>query len=274
MLEPVPVEPHAVLDNLPPWNGREFERFKTDLMIEAAKKAFLRMFPAGIDDPGFLAEEIGYKRAASERYERLFMPRAEQWVRDGNASEIATTLNQVYGRDLNNGLRLNLLFARAEEPAYFDALQAGETVTVKLAEALLALLKSETQADMERYIAAVSALPQREGGSPSFTWPTVTWLPFIAAPNRHMFVKPTIIQAFASASAREIGYQSLPNVRSYAGILGFAESFRRTLEASEVNVSGRELDMIDTQSFMWVVDRYNAADVAKAGAGGDQRENG
>lgn len=201
------------------------------------------------------------------------MPNAQEWIRDGNTAEIATALSQVYGRDLNNGLRLNLLFARAEEPAYFDALHAGGMITVRLAETLLALLESGSAADIERYIATVSALPQRDCGNPSCTWPTVTWLPFIASPDRYMLVKPTIIQSFASASAREIGYQPSPNARSYASILAFADVFRRSLQASEVNLSGRQLDMIETQSFMWVVDRYNDADAAKAEARGNQRES-
>ena len=46
--------------------------------------------------------------------------------------------------------------------------------------------------------------------------------------------------------------------------LQFADDFRRTLQASELNLSGRDLDLIDTQSFMWVVERYTTVDTQKA----------
>lgn len=260
-LEPVAAQPDPVLDNLPPWNGIAFERFKTDLTIDAAKCAFLRGFPGGIDDPSFLAEECDYKRAATRRFAEAFAPHARSWIDAGDAAAIAKGLEAVYGRHLSSGERLNLLFARAEEPAYFDALRAGGAATVALAEALLAFLDSNAREDLERYIDALSRLPQRSGGAAVATWPTLTWLPFIAAPDHCMFVKPTIVQAFASASAWEIGYRPTPNAKTYLAILAFADTFRRTLQCSEVNLSGRDLDLIDTQSFMWVVERYTSEDV-------------
>lgn len=271
-LAPVAAQPDPVLDNLPPWNGTAFERFKTDLTIEAAKRDFLRAFPGGIDDPGFLAEECDYKRAATRRFADAFAPYAQSWIDAGDAAAIAKGLEAVYGRDLSNGGRLNLLFARAEEPAYFDALRAGGAATVALADALLAFLNSNDRGDLERYISALARIPQRPGGAAVATWPTLTWLPFIAAPDRCMFVKPTIVQAFASASAWEIGYQPVPNAKTYLAILAFADTFRRTLQGSEVNLSGRQLDLIDTQSFMWVVERYTAAGVEKATRRGAERK--
>lgn len=86
-----------------------------------------------------------------------------------------------------------------------------------------------------------------------------------------MFVKPTIIQAFASASAREINYRPEPNALTYTAIMQFATEFCRTLEVSEVNLSGRPLDLIDTQSFMWVVERYSLSDAQSASRKADKR---
>ena len=65
LLRATPALPDAVLDHLPPWTGTEFARFKTTLTIDEAKKAFLNWFPDGMDDAGFVENEIDYKRAAT-----------------------------------------------------------------------------------------------------------------------------------------------------------------------------------------------------------------
>lgn len=251
--------PDPVLDNLPPWTGTAFERFSTPLTIEAAKSAFLRRFPGGFEDTEFQRVETLYKREAHRRFNEELLPSVASWVAEHDATAIAAGLEHVYGRSLSAGLGLNLLFARAEEPAYFDALRAGGEATVELADALVAYLDSTSEADLRRYIHAVAGLPQRPGGASTFTWPTVTWLCFVAKPQCCMMVKPTIVQSFASASAREIGYRSEPNARTYASIMSFSDDLRHSLQSSEVNLSGRELDMIDVQSFMWVVERYAKA---------------
>ena len=266
LLKSTPALPDLVLDHLPPWTGTEFARFKTTLTIDDAKKAFLHRFPDGMDDPGFVENEIDYKRAATVRFNEEFLPQAPHWIEDGDADALARGIEQVYGRHLPKPLRLNLLFHGSEEPAYVEAIRGGGAATVEYVRALLSYLASNERGDLERYIKSLSDIPHRSGGISPCTWPTLTWLPFIASPHRYMLVKPTIIQAFASARATEIGYRPTPNAQSYTSVLRFAEDLRRTLQQSEVNLARRELDMIDTQSFMWVVERYTMADAAQATA--------
>lgn len=256
----------ATLDNLPPWIEGKFHRYKTDLTIGSSKRAFLQKFPTGIDDAGFQREEVDYKRSAHERYITLFLPFARGWIAESNHEAISAALDRVYGDPQASRIgahsRLNLLFQRVEEPAYFDALRSGREYTVRYAEAALEFIESGGEEQFHRYVSALEHLPTREGGARIDLWTTLTWLPFIAAPDRHCLIKPTIIQSFASALPFEINYKSQLNHLTYRSVQGMTESMRETLRSSEVNLHGRELDMIDVQSFMWVVARYNSADAS------------
>src|SRR5690606_25917728 len=194
-------------------------------------------FPGGFDDREFNKVECNYKREANRRFTAEFLPAAGTWIGAKDASALCSGLERIYGKHLPSVLRLNLLFARAEEPAYFDALRAGGAKVVALAAALIAFRQSGAEADLQDYINAVAELPQRPGGASAFTWPTVTWLPFVAAPDRCIMIKPTIMQSFASACAREMRYQSEPNAKTYLAMNDFAEDLRKELMASEVNLS-------------------------------------
>lgn len=264
LLTPVDAQPDDVLDGLPPWNGTGFVRPKTELTIEEAKRSFLRMFEGGIDDPAFVAQEIEYKRGATGRFNNDFLPRAAAWIEAGDVAAIARGVEHVWGRHLPSKSRLNLLYHMGEEPAYFEALHTGGARTLEYATALIELLELDTDASFNRLIKALEALPTREGGFDIAKWPPLTTLPFIAAPRRHIVVRPSIIQAFASAYPREINYRSELNVLTYRCVREFSEDFRRVLQASEVNLAGRELDLMDVQSFMWAVAKYKRLDVEKA----------
>lgn len=264
LLPPVPAAPDDILDRLPPWNGKNFERPKTDLTIDDAKRTFLRMFDAGIDDPAFYAQEFAYKRHATERFVNGFLPHARAWIAAGDGKAIADALDKVWGKHLPSKERLNLLYHMGEAPAYFEALHAGGPATVAYAQALLDVLGSGTDAAFERFSTTLSSLPMREGGTDIAKWPTLTWLLFIADPKRHIVVRPSIIQAFASAYPRELNFRPQLNALTYRCVQEFGESFRRVLEASEVNRSGREIDLMDVQSFMWAVAKYKKLDVEKA----------
>lgn len=260
------IEPFAdaALDNLPPWKDGKFVRYKTDLTIGAAKRDFLRRFSDGIDDAEFRREEIDYKRSAHARYMTLFSPHARGWIAENDHEAIASALDAVYGDPrapkIGPDSRLNVLYQKVEEPAYFDALRGGGEYTVRYAEAALDFIERDGTEQFDRYVRALEHLPTREGGARIDLWTTLTWLPFIAAPDQHCLIKPTIIQSFASALAFEPNYKSQLNHLTYRSVQAMTDGMRETLRSSEVNLQGRELDMIDVQSFMWVVARYNGAD--------------
>ena len=101
----------------------------------------------------------------------------------------------------------------------------------------------------EDWCQVVAALPRKQ--TRVLTWPMVTVFGFIAQPDTHIFLKPKVTRIAAQAYGFELHYRSRPNWETYAGLLEFGEVIRRDLSSS-----GRELrprDMIDLQSFMWVL---------------------
>ena len=78
------------------------------------------------------------------------------------------------------------------------------------------------------------------------TWPLVTVFGFIAQPEQHIFLKPTVTRIAAREYGFDFRYKSRPSWETYASLLEFAETIRRDQRAL------RPRDMIDIQSFMWV----------------------
>ena len=96
----------------------------------------------------------------------------------------------------------------------------------------------------ERWCAAVAALPRRQ--TRVLTWPMVTVWGFLAQPDTHIFLKPTVTRAAAAKYGFDFEYKSRPNWETYASLLAFAETVRRDQRALKPR------DMIDVQSFLWV----------------------
>jgi len=251
------------LDDLPPWNNARFVRLHTPHTWDKAKQIFRGHFPLGLNDPRFLEDEQGYKRAAHRRF---IETRAEllQWIEQRDSAAIADWIDAVYGdKRAASGSgeeRLNLLYARVEEPAFFDALRAGGDATIEFACALIDWIDERSESRFVRYAAALSRLPQRKNGAAIDSWTTATWLPFIADNRDQFLVKPTIVQAFASALPFDLQYRADLNYGTYTRCVAMAQRVRRLLEESELNLAHRSLDLIDVQSFMWVVERYADGD--------------
>ena len=115
-----------------------------------------------------------------------------------------------------------------------------------VAEGLFDLLHG--RAALERrfgsWIEVVAGLPRKQ--TRVLTWPVVTVFGFIAQPDRHIFLKPTVTRAAAEAYGFALPYRSRPSWETYASLLEFAAVLRRDL----ADLGPR--DMIDLQSFMWV----------------------
>ncbi|MBA2744035.1 MAG: hypothetical protein H0U43_06975 [Chthoniobacterales bacterium] len=78
------------------------------------------------------------------------------------------------------------------------------------------------------------------------TWPLVTVFGFIAQPEQHFFLKPTVTRRAAQAYGFDFQYQSKPTWETYSNLIEFAETVRRDVRDL------RPRDMIDIQSFLWV----------------------
>ena len=104
--------------------------------------------------------------------------------------------------------------------------------------------RGDAERRFERWCAVVSGLPRRQ--TRVLTWPLVTVFGFIAQPDQHIFLKPTVTKRAAEAYGYDFRYQSKPNWETYSSLLDFAETLRRDLRDL------RPRDMIDIQSFIWV----------------------
>ena len=83
-------------------------------------------------------------------------------------------------------------------------------------------------------------------------WPIATYFLFTAFPNDQIFLKPEVTQHAADVLGLSIDYRPELNWRTYSKVLHLAETLRARLSKE-----GREelvpRDMIDVQSFIWII---------------------
>ncbi|MEO7982602.1 MAG: hypothetical protein ABI688_00845 [Bacteroidota bacterium] len=91
----------------------------------------------------------------------------------------------------------------------------------------------------------LSKLPVRQ--TRVLTWPVLTVFGFIAQPEQHMYLKPTVTKTAAKKYKFDFSYSSRPNWNTYESLLKFAEQVRL-----DTNKFGPR-DMIELQSFIWVM---------------------
>jgi hypothetical protein len=207
---------------------------------ERCRKKFLRYFPGGFRDETYLDWERGYKWETHERWEAaLGKDEFRRLLRGGEFAEIANRAVRV-----EQQARYSMIFS-FEKMALRDALKPSEGAKA-FAEGLYDFLHGtgSEQKKFERWVETVGALPRRQ--TRVLTWPVVTVFGFIAAPERHIFLKPNVTRAAASKYGFDFPYRSRPNWETYASLLELAATVRRDLRDLKPR------DMIDIQSFLWV----------------------
>lgn len=247
------------LENLPPFIDGRFKRASTTLTLEHAKELFLRAFPLGFGDPSYLAPkgtgEREYKLAAHRRFvaqDTLLTRLAEEGV----GSEIREAIDKIYrSPNAKEVESLNLLHPRYEAPVFFEALEDTAFARSYL-KTCRAFTSTPDAANFEALASVMEFLPSSSQDSRVGKWPYFTWMPFIAAPDQHMIIRPSIVDGFASILPFEIHYRSELDYTMYRCVLAMSERLKARLTDTELNIARRRLDMIDMQSFMWVVQRH------------------
>jgi hypothetical protein len=207
---------------------------------EACGRKFLRYFPGGFGDETYLEWERGYKWEAHERWEEaLGREEFRRLLRRGEFAEVAARAVRVEQRT-----RHSMIFS-FEKMALRDAVKSEEGART-FAEGLYDLLHGAGKLErrFHSWVEAVASLPRRQ--TRVLTWPMVTVWGFLAQPDVHIFLKPTVTRAAAEKYGFDFQYKSRPNWETYASLLEFAETVRRDQRAL------RPRDMIDIQSFLWV----------------------
>jgi hypothetical protein len=203
-----------------------------------ARRKFLRVFPGGFRDETYVDWERNYKWEAHKKWEaELGKSTMQRLIKAKKFEEIATTATRIESRT-------NLLFS-FEKMALRDAVRSPEGARM-FALALSEFLHGTKP--MERrftdWVEAVAKLPRRK--TRVLTWPLVTVFGFIAQPETHFFLKPTVTREAARRYGAEFQYASRPSWLLYKGLLDFVRKVRGDIRDM------RPRDMIDMQSFLWV----------------------
>jgi hypothetical protein len=204
------------------------------------RRKFLRFFPGGFRDPGYLEWERNYKWETHERWERVLGEREFRSLLKVRAySEIAGRAVRVEQQSKHS-----MIFS-FEKMALRDAIKSPAGARL-FAEGLFEFLhgRSGLEKRFEDWIEIVATLPRKQ--TRVLTWPLLTVFGFIAQPHIHVFMKPVVTRGAARRYGFPLDYASRPSWETYSSLLEFAAQVRR----DQRDLSPR--DMIDIQSFIWV----------------------
>ena len=204
------------------------------------RRKFLRFFPGGFNDAKYLEWERNYKWQTHERWELALGTREfRALLRRGEYREIALRAVRVEQQS-----RHSMIFS-FEKMALRDAIKAAPGAK-RFAEGLYDFLYGSRSLESRfiQWVEVVSGLPRKQ--TRVLTWPLVTVFGFIAQPETHIFLKPLVTRAAASAYGFDFNYASRPNWDTYASLLEFGAHVWRDQR------SLKPRDMIDVQSFIWV----------------------
>jgi hypothetical protein len=207
--------------------------------VRACRRKFLRLFPQGFADRQYVAWERGYKWQAHE-----------QWAAVLGRVEFESLLHarrfkEIAQRAVRIESRTNLLFS-FEKMALRDAVKSPAGAR-RFAEGLHDLLHGTAamRDRFDRWCTVLAALPRRQ--TRVLTWPVATVFGFLAQPLTHIFLKPKVTREAARAYGCDFKYVAQPSAATYLHFLQFAEVIRRDV------ADLKPRDMIDLQSFMWVM---------------------
>lgn len=207
---------------------------------DGARARFLRGYPAGFADPGFVVDERDYKVAAVAKVAATL---SREQAAEAEAGTAAAALRAF------QAINLVSVFEKAR---IRDVLKHAAGVEYLRAAALFA--GDDLEAGLAGMVSAIGAARQ----APS--WPMLTYLPFLWMPDRHLFLKPQVMRDYADRVGHSFGrdYQAgiLPEV--YSSLLDLAAKTRTEVASLQPR------DMIDVQSFIWVVGAYTDAELKTA----------
>ena len=183
------------------------------------RRKFLRFFPGGFTDETYLDWERDYKWEAHERWEAtLGRDTLGDLLQSGKFEEAARRAVSVESRT-------NLLFS-FEKMALRDAVKTRAGAR-SFAQGLYDWLYGPggERSKFEAWCDTVAGLPRKQ--TRVLTWPVVTVWGFIAQPDVHVYLKPTVTKLAARAYGFEFEYESRPNWWTYASLLSFAKTVMR-----------------------------------------------
>ena len=209
---------------------------------EDAMERFLKKYSNGFADAWYRSSHRD-ARLAQHKLWRELLP-------DARIRELAGDRPHIAAGHILKVLELRekpLLQSGSELPRVRAAMMRTEKMTsflIALADVLEAA--RPTAAQYTNYLTAFTALESPAKKTP-LTWSIVTSLPFIAHPERHMFVKPTAMRAAAAGLGFDLNYKATPNWATYDRVLAFSDDVLAFIKPR----SGE--DMIDVHAFITAI---------------------
>ncbi len=242
-----------MLDKLPPFVKGAFVTKTKKVTIREGIEAFKKQLPGCFADPNYLGVgdvdvvgERNYKLRAHQIYLDGFGDgKGEALLESGKIDELCDLVQGVVTKD-----HMNLL-SPYEAMAFRDGLIASDKTAAEYFRALFLFVEGgPNQQSFNALASAVTNLPVQEGRARVATWPVLTLPPFLADPNRFMFLKPEPTQACADRLRFDLLYDSSLRWATYERLMTMGE-----ILLNELKPLGAQ-DFIDVQSFMWVIQKY------------------
>ena len=225
---------HPILDN--PTFSERAGKSKKHKSLPEARFEFLEIFSDGFEDVAYIDVERAYKVDARELFLNLLSKEElSKLLGLGEAEEIVRRALQVANKT-------NLIFPN-EKMALKDGLKQAESAQA-FSQALFDLLYAEGE-----YRVRFEEFAECLGKINAAKWPIMTYFPFLASPEEHMFLKPEITKHAAELTKAELNYKPELNWLTYSCLLEFS----KYLHAELIKMEMSPRDMIDVQSFMWCI---------------------
>jgi hypothetical protein len=216
-------------------------KLRTYLTHEGAIEKFLRRYPTGFTtDPSsaYWKDERGYKWEAHVAWNQL-LDRAtfKELLDAGKYHEIVSRATRVI-------TPVNLV-SPFEKAALHDGVQTAEAAKAfAVSEYEFLYGKGPDEVRFTRLIETLANM--RQPKTPTARWTIATIVPFLARPDRYIFLKPEVTKEAAERRGFALNYKPFPNWLTYSCLLKLASILMTELRDLKPR------DMIDIQSFIWV----------------------
>ena len=203
---------------------------------EGAIAHFSKLYPNGFNDEQYIADEREYKLAAKSGL-------------DESAPLDAARKGTGFGLAVLRAFRTTNLLSP------YELMRVKDLLTSDQADSFVQGAATFATGDVAAGLVQMHrALAPYEAAK----WTVVTYLPFLWRPEQHMFLKPEKTGLFADRIGHEFAYQYRPelNPEVYASLVDLATTTR----AKTGHLGPR--DLLDVQSFVWVVGTYTAGETA------------
>lgn len=175
------------------------------------------------------------RRAAHTEYARtLGAGQAEELLAADEVSELSTRMLQV--------LSLSRSTSSSDAAAFRAGLGDEERARAYFAALLPYLAADPSEESFAAYAAAATAL--RGAVTVGTVWPALTLLPFLAQPDRHMLLQPTVTCPAAQRLGFQLPYQATPSWATYDALCRLGHAYLAALAPAGAS------DLIDVHFFM------------------------